>query len=124
MVIKRKALLRIAGGAVGVAALAGGLATAALPAHAATVVTTDLTWCDSISNTSVAVDAWSGTNFFGTADHNECHSTTAVSSGPATMEFFLDGQTSAVEIGSVTLDGSPLHVTFTGTVGDISESVS
>jgi hypothetical protein len=120
MNVKRPALFRIAGTAVGIAALAGGLSMAAAPAHAS--VTTNLQWCDFISNTSIGIDAWGGPNWFGLANHNSCQTVTLQGSGG--VQFFLNNQASPVQIGSVTVNGNPVTVTFTGTIGHIHESIS
>jgi hypothetical protein len=120
MKFNRQALLRAAGAAVGATALAGGLAFAAAPAHAD--VTTNFKWCDFISNTSVGIDAWSGNNWFGLANHNNCQTNTAVGAGE--IDFFLNNQATAVKVGSINVNGTSLTATFTGTIGHVHESIS
>lgn len=117
MKLNRPTLLRTAGAAAAAAALAGGLAFAAVPAHASTGFSQNLEVCDFLStkNGVVAIDVWDGSRFIVKVNEGKCVTRTFTDQHLGdTVQIFLDNK--GIEIADLTFLNKGLIVdSVTGT---------
>jgi hypothetical protein len=121
MKLKRAALISTATAVVTAGALAAAVTLTSAPAKADAADET-LIFCNLLSGTHVAIDAWDGGTFSSKAPVDECGGEVYANAVGNTIEFFLDNL--GVNIGHLTFAGPEKAViVFTGTKSHATEHI-